>query len=216
MRLISLNVGATAVHRYDDGREIHTGGYKSPVSEAELGLTQLAGDGQADLINHGGHDKAVNVYAQDHYAYWEGVFGSPLTPGAFSENLTVLGALEDEVCIGDRWRIGAVELEVSQPRMPCYKLAYKHGKKHLVKWVQESGFTGFYLRTVTPGLLRAGVEIAISHRDPAGVSIAEINTLLYSHGAADTALAARILAVGTLSESSRWIITKRLKRPIID
>jgi MOSC domain-containing protein YiiM len=211
MEIRSLNVALPTSIDYA-GRVIMTGGYKSPIDAAHCGMEQIDGDGQADRVNHGGVDKAVNVYAHDHYPYWERVFGHALTPGAFSENLTIAGALESSVCIGDHWRAGEVIFEVSQPRMPCSKLALKHDKRHLVQWVQETGYTGFYLRVIAPGMLARGARIEVIARDPRGVSIADVNAIYYGRGAPDTDAIARALAVPALSRAAREVIANRLAR----
>jgi MOSC domain-containing protein YiiM len=213
MQLLSLNI-AHAANRSYNGREVFTGQHKIPVAGAHLHAETLEGDSVGDLENHGGPDKAVNVYAHDHYAYWEGVFGASLTAGAFSENFTVRGALETDVSIGDRWQIGEAVLEVSQPRMPCYKLALKHDKKHLVQWVRESGYTGFYLRVITPGPITSGAAIDVILRDPRHVRVADVNALYYERGALDMAEVARILSVPALSQSAQQIIEKRLDGPL--
>jgi MOSC domain-containing protein YiiM len=215
MRLISLNIALAETRDYN-GREVLTGQHKTPVASARLRADTLDGDSVGDRVNHGGPDKAVNVYAFDHYAYWEGVFGAPLSPGAFSENFTVEGALENEVCIGDRWRVGEAVLEVSQPRMPCFKLALKHDKKHLVKWVRETGFTGFYLRVVTPADVRGGADIDVIARDPRAVSIADVNAIYYGRGALETDAVTRVLSLPALSDAAREIVIKRLNGPLFD
>jgi MOSC domain-containing protein YiiM len=215
MFLHSLNIALAEPRAYRD-REVLTGQHKLPVDQAQLHAETLAGDSVGDRVNHGGPDKAVNVYAFDHYDYWSNVFGTPLSPGAFSENFTVRGALETVVCIGDRWRVGDAVLEVSQPRMPCFKLALKHDKKHLVKWVRETGYTGFYLRTITPGLIRPGLNIDVIARDPHAVCIADINAIYYSRGTADADAIRRALEVPALSDSAREIVLARIKGPLFD
>src|SRR5688572_910438 len=106
-------------------KEWTTGFYKEPVAGAVwLGATNLVGDGQADLVNHGGRDKAVNVYPADHFWNWETELGIPnLSGGAFGENFTTVRALETDVCIGDVYEIGGAVVQISQPRQPCWKLA---------------------------------------------------------------------------------------------
>src|SRR5215204_3245377 len=125
MRIISLNVGLPSPQRYE-GRELITGGAKKPVLRAVLRFGNFDGDRQADQVNHGGFEKAVCVYPFDHYPYWSKQLGGDLKLGAFSENLTVSGAIETEVCVGDVFRIGEAMVQVSQPRMPCAKLAGKN------------------------------------------------------------------------------------------
>lgn len=214
MKIVSLNVGLPATHDYN-GKQVHTGGYKQPVSRALARNNQLDGDGQGDTVHHGGVDKAVNAYAFDHYDYWEGVFGRPLQAAAFSENLTLTGALEDEVCIGDIYRAGDVLLQVSQPRVPCFKLNLKHDKPHLVQWIRASGFTGFYLRILREGVLEQGAAVELIERDPADVSIADVNAIYYSR-ALDIAAVERALAVPALSNAARAILTKRLNGPLFE
>ena len=128
MEIVSLNVGLPRAQRY--GREVvWTAGAKRPVPNAALRFHGFQGDGQADQLNHGGADKAVCVYPFDHYAHWQKLFGRALEPGAFSENLTVSGADEGGVCIGDVFGVGEAQVQVSQPRTPCGKLAGKNGQR---------------------------------------------------------------------------------------
>ncbi|HET7272154.1 MAG TPA: MOSC domain-containing protein, partial [Rubrobacter sp.] len=127
---------------------MRTGGAKRPVPGALLRFEGFDGDGQADLVNHGGPEKAVCVYPFDHYVHWERVFGRRLECGAFSENLTISGAVETEVCIGDVFMVGEAMVQVSQPRTPCSKLAGKNGERLLTKWVGQKGYSGYYLRVL--------------------------------------------------------------------
>jgi MOSC domain-containing protein YiiM len=150
MRIISLNVGLPSAQRYE-GRKVITGGTKKPVTRAVLRFGNFDGDRQADQVNHGGLEKAVCVYPFDHYPYWNRQLGHDLQPGAFSENLTVSGAIETEVCVGDVFRIGEATVQVSQPRMPCTKLASKNGSKMLPKLIANVGYTGFYMSVLSEG-----------------------------------------------------------------
>jgi MOSC domain-containing protein YiiM len=156
MRIASLNVGLPSAQLYE-GREVVTAGAKKPVTRAVLRFGNFDGDRQADLLNHGGLDKAVCVYPFDHYPDWSRRLGRDLKPGAFSENLTVFGAIETEVCVGDVFRIGeAAMVQVCQPRMPCAKLAGKNGSKMLPKLIANVGYTGFYMRVLSEGVVGAG------------------------------------------------------------
>lgn len=208
MRLIALNVGLPATLTYF-GQDVQTGGRKLPVPQAELRLTGFDGDGQADLKNHGGPDKAVCVYAFDHYPFWETWLGGPLEPGAFSENLTIAGVRETEVGLGDVWQIGPTRLQVSQPRQPCSKLAGQRGRRDLPEQIHATGFSGFYLRVLEPGLIRAGDPVTVLARHPAGVTVQFVNELLHKQrtGRADFE---RALAVDALSEAIRRSLLKRL------
>ena len=178
MKVVSLNVGLPRAQRY--GREtVHTGGAKKPVPEAMLRSLGFAGDGQADLVNHGGVDKAVCVYPYDHYAHWEKVFGHGLEPGAFSENLTISGAVEARVCVGDVFGVGGALVQVSQPRTPCSKLAGKNGQRLLTRWVGQTGYTGFYMRVISEGSVRCGDAFELVEGHPERISIAAVNDIIF-------------------------------------
>jgi MOSC domain-containing protein YiiM len=168
MRIVSLNVGLPSAQRYE-GREVITGGAKKPVSRAVLRFGNFDGDRQADLANHGGLEKAVCVYPFDHYPYWSRQLGRDLKPGAFSKNLTVFGAIETEVCVGDVFRIGGARVQVSQPRMPCSKLAGKNGSKMLPKLIAIVGYTGFYMRVLSEGVVAAGESFDLERAHPSAL-----------------------------------------------
>lgn len=147
----------------------------------EIGALGVVGDEQADLTVHGGLDKAIYVYPHEHYAFWRTVRAqagveTPLAPGAMGENLLLEGLLETEVWIGDRLRIGDVELRVESPRQPCYKFNARMGFGWAARMMVQSGFTGFYCAVVRPGGLAAGdtVELRPGARD---VSIGEAHRL---------------------------------------
>ena len=118
MRIISLNISLPSAQRYE-GREVFRGGAKKPLARAMLRYENFDGDRQADRVNHGGYEKAVCVYPFDRYPYWQRQLGRDLEPSAFSENLTISGVIETEVCVDDVFRIGETSVQVSQPRMPC-------------------------------------------------------------------------------------------------
>ncbi|MDQ3863257.1 MAG: MOSC domain-containing protein [Actinomycetota bacterium] len=182
MKVVSLNVALPSRQRY--GREdVITGGPKEPVPSALLRFEGFDGDGQADLVNHGGVDKAVCVYPLDHYAHWERVFARALGPGAFSENLTVSGAVESRVSIGDVFRVGEALLEVSQPRTPCSKLAGKNGQRLLTKWVGQTGYTGFYMRVLSEGLVGSGDAFELVEGHPDRISVAAVGDIIFGRSA---------------------------------
>ena len=139
----------------------------------------LAGNEQADLVNHGGADKAVCVYFSHHYFHWESRLGFALTQGAFGENLTMSGFDETTVCIGDVMTVGTVRVEVSQPRQPCYKLASRHGEKHLATWMIEHGSTGFYFRVLSAGEVWAGAGVVLEARIHPELTIAFANRVMH-------------------------------------
>ena len=155
MKIISLNVALPSTQRYK-GQEVLTGGAKGAVSRARLRSHNFDGDGQADLVNHSELEKAVCVYLFDHYAYWQRAFDFELEPGAFNGNLTISDALETEVCVGDVFKFGEAVAQVCQPRQPCDKLAGKNGQKLLPKWMVRTGYTGFYMRVLSEGVVTMG------------------------------------------------------------
>jgi MOSC domain-containing protein YiiM len=209
MRIISLNVGLPSAHRYED-QEVLTGGVKKPVPHAMLRFENFDGDRQADQVNHGGAEKAVCVYPFDHYAYWQRLLGRELHPGAFSENLTVSGAIETEVCVGDVFRIGDATVQVSQPRMPCAKLAGKNGWKMLPKLIANTGYTGFYMRVLSEGLVAAGDGFDLERPHPEHITIADVNSIIYEKSY-DIALIERLAELPESSEVGRTLFAQRLE-----
>ena len=161
MQVVSVNVSKPkdVVH---DGAVVSTGIFKEPV-KGRLWVRKLGieGDGQADLTAHGGPDQAVYAYPVEHYAYWEEQFGrDPLPFGQFGENLSITGIDEASARVGDTLKIGTAVLQVTQPRLPCYKLGIRMGAgKTFPKRFQKSGRVGFYLRVIKEGELAAGDRI---------------------------------------------------------
>jgi MOSC domain-containing protein YiiM len=210
MKFISLNVGLPSAQRYE-GRKVITGGTKKPVPRAVLRFENFDGDRQADRVNHGGFEKAVCVYPFDHYPYWSRQLGRDLKPGAFSENLTVLGAMETEVCVGDVFQIGEATVQISQPRMPCNKLAGKNGSKMLPKLIANVGYTGFYMRVLSEGLVTAGDSFDLVRAHPERITIADVNSIIYGKSY-DAALIKRLAQLPEFSEVGRTLFAQRLER----
>jgi MOSC domain-containing protein YiiM len=208
MRIISLNVGLPSAQRYE-GREVITGGTKEPVHSAVLRFGNFDGDRQADRVNHGGLEKAVCVYPFDHYPYWSRQLGRDLRPGAFSENLTVSGAIETEVCVGDVFQIGEASVQVSQPRMPCTKLAGKNGAKMLPKLIANTGFTGFYMRVLSEGMVAADDGFDLVRAHPDRITIADVNSIIYEKSY-DVTLIKRLAELPEFSEIGRSLFAQRL------
>jgi MOSC domain-containing protein YiiM len=137
------------------------------------GRLNLEGDGQADKKWHGGPEMAVLAYSADHYPLWRAELEWPaISPGAFGENLTVAGADEERVCIGDVWELGTVRLQVSEPRKPCVNISRFHGRRELLKQVIRSGRIGWYLRVLQEGTLQAGDEVRLLARPQPDWSVA--------------------------------------------
>ena len=183
MKIISLNVGLPRTVSWK-GHEVSTGIFKDPV-EGPLMLRRLNldGDRQADLEVHGGRAKAVYAYASEHYKPWRKELREPkLSWGNFGENWTTEGLREDEACIGDRFRIGEALVMVTQPRFPCYKLAIRMGRDDILERFLKSRRSGIYFSVLEEGLVNAGDTIERVHRDPAGVTIADINRAYIKEG----------------------------------
>ena len=203
MKLISLNVGRPRLV-VSEGRPVSTGIYKTPVAgRVMLRTLNLDGDRQADLTVHGGPTKAAYVYPSEHYAYWRGELpGVELPWGVFGENFTTEGLDESTVNIGDRFRVGAAEVMVTEPRMPCYKLGIKFGRADILKRFLASGRTGFYLSVGREGEVEAGDEIELLGRDKHNVTVADI-VRLYARDRDDFESLRRAVAVEALPEKWR-------------
>ena len=206
----AINIGMPTEIEYR-GRAVPSGIQKQSVSRpVKLSYTQLEGDGQADLIHHGGVDKAICAYFYGHYPYWEYVMNKKLIPGAFGENFTLQGASEQDICIGDIFRTDSVRIQVSQPRVPCFKLSAKHSRPTLEEEVKSSGFTGFYFRVLTPGIVTKGDVLILESSHPMGITIQEANRVRHQDKDDLDALK-RLLAVDALADSWRKDLSKRLQ-----
>ena len=182
-----------------------TGIYKDPVEgRVQVRRTNLDGDGQADLSVHGGPEKAVYAYPSEHYPPWREELGTDLPWSAFGENLTTEGLSEDV-------RIGTAEFTVTQPRMPCFKLAVKFDREDVVESFLESGRPGFYLAVTQEGELGAGDAMERIHEDENGVTVVDVVRLYMDrHGESDPDLLRRVVAVEALAEGWREHFRKRL------
>jgi len=211
MKLLSVNTGKPAVQSY--GRiQVETGIEKTPrEGGVRLGFGNLEGDRQADLQAHGGPDKAVCVYCFEHYPYWERELGRKLGAAAFGENFTVSGMTEEEVCIGDIFRIGTAVVQITQPRQPCHKLAGKHALPDLPVRVQNTGHTGYYFRVLEEGTVRAGAGIERLQPHPLGITVAFANRIKH-HDKNNAEGIRAILAVDALSANWRQSFEERLER----
>ena len=180
MRLKSVNV-SMAKEIAHEGKTVTTGIFKKPVEgRIMLRRLNLEGDGQADLWGHGGAFRAVYAYTFENYAYWARELGrDDFAIGQFGENFTVEGMLDDEICVGDVFRIGGALVEVSQPRIPCYKLAIKMGIEKFQNRFLASGRVGFYLRVLEEGEVAAGDVIELARRDPRHMTVMDVSNLLY-------------------------------------
>ena len=180
MWILSLNVAKPRIVQYK-GMDVATGIYKTSVEgPRKVSTLRIEGDEQADLRSHGGVDKAVYAFAHENYSFYEKFLGvKNFGFGQFGENLTTEGMLENEVRIGDRYRINDVLLEVSQPRSPCFKLGIKMGTPNALKACITSGKTGFYLRVLREGEIQSGDAVEVEFNNASAPSVAQVHSLYY-------------------------------------
>ena len=179
-RLISVNVGLPRDVAWR-GEKVYTAIWKQPIQgRIAVRRLNLAGDGQGDLAGHGGENRAVMVYQMEAYHYWETQLGrSDFSLGQFGENFTVAGLADDEVCIGDRYRIGSALFEVTQPRVTCYRLGIRMAEPSMAALLVSHHRPGFYFRVLEEGEAGAGDEIVKVADGPERISVACIDALLY-------------------------------------
>jgi ferredoxin-NADP reductase/MOSC domain-containing protein YiiM/ferredoxin len=203
MRLLSVNVGLPRNVEWR-GRTVRTAIFKSPVTGRRLvRRLNVEGDGQADLVGHGGEHRAVYVYDRSAYEHWSEFLGrDDLVPGHFGENFTVEGMPDDVVCVGDRYRIGGAVFEVTQPRVTCFKLGMRLGEPRLPALFYSHGRPGFYLRVLEEGEVGAGDAIERIAVGPGAMSVREVSALLYLPGHTPAGLR-RALAIPALSDGWR-------------
>jgi len=182
-RLLSVNVGLPRDVTWN-GKTVRTAVWKSPVTGRRMvRKLDIDGDAQADLAGHGGEHRAVFVYQMDSYHYWESFLGrSDFTFGQFGENFTVEGFPDNEVCIGDRYRIGGAEFEVTQPRVTCYRVGIRMNEPRMPALLVEHHRPGFYFRVLQEGEVGAGDDIAKIADGPEKITVADIDALLYLPG----------------------------------
>ncbi len=182
-RLLSLNVGLPHDVAWR-GRTVHTAIWKEPVQGRRMvRRLNIDGDGQGDLAGHGGEHRAVFVYQIEAYRYWQSQLGrTDFTYGQFGENFTVEGLPDDEVCIGDRYRVGSALLEVTQPRVTCYRVGIRMNEPQMASLLVAHDRPGFYFRVLEEGEIEAGDEIVRIATGPEGMTVAEMNALLYKPG----------------------------------
>ncbi len=179
-RLVSVNVGMPKNVQWR-GKTIYTGIWKAPVEGSVMvRRLNIDGDGQGDLAGHGGEQRAVMVYQSESYDFWTSYLGrDDLGPGHFGENFTVTGLADDDVCIGDRYRIGSAEFEVTQPRVTCFRVGLRLNEPEMPNLLVSQHRPGFYFRVITEGQVRAGDDIVRTRRGRHELSVADVDALLY-------------------------------------
>jgi len=179
-RLVSVNVGMPKRVPWRDN-VVYTGIWKTPVDgPVMVRRLNIDGDGQGDLAGHGGEQRAVMVYQTESYEFWKSYLNrDDLAPGNFGENFTVTGLADDDVCIGDRYRIGDAEFEVTQPRVTCFRVGMRLNEPAMPNLLVSQHRPGFYFRVVTEGHVRAGDDIVRTRRGRHELSVADVDALLY-------------------------------------
>lgn len=212
-KLISVNVGLPREVKWKS-KLVTTGIFKDPVEgRVNVETLNVEGDKQADLEVHGGPSKAVYVYPSEHYATWRGELDDMEMPwGIFGENLTVEGLLEDQVRIGDRLSIGTATFQVTEPRVPCYKLAVRFDRPDVVRLMNQNGRTGFYLRVLEEGTIEAGDDIDVLGRDPGEVTVANITALHSGAEKGNAELMRQAISVAALGEGWREYFEHQVKK----
>ena len=213
MKVVAISVGRPREVQWR-GRKVQTSIFKTPVSHrVYVKRDNIEGDQQSDLSVHGGLEKAVYAYPAEHYTYWRRELpDAQLLWGAFGENFTTEGLLEDEVWIGDRYRVGTAELVVTQPRMPCYKLAIRFEQAEMVKRFLQSRRSGFYLAVAREGEAGAGDAIERFARDERRLTVAEV-VALYATDSANQPLLENASDHPSLPAAWREYFRKRLWKP---
>src|SRR5712692_544773 len=183
VQLLSVNVGLPRDIEWK-GKSVHTAVWKDAVrGRRKVERLNIDGDGQGDLQGHGGEHRAVLVYQIDSYRYWERELGrKDFVFGQFGENFTVEGLPDDEVCIGDRYRIGSALFEVTQPRVTCYRVGIRMDEPRMAALLVSHRRPGFYFRVLKEGAVGAGDEIVKVAEGEQHLTVAEVDGLLYLPG----------------------------------
>ncbi|TQR37402.1 MOSC domain-containing protein [Brevibacillus brevis] len=215
IEILSINVGKPKQVQYQN-KAVSTGIYKTPTTKAlYLSFLNLEGDGQADLVHHGGKEKAVCVYPYEHYPFWEAQLQRELPIGAFGENLTIRGLVETDVCIGDTFQLGEAVVQISQPRQPCYKLSVRYGVPEMLVMVQETGYTGYYFRVLKEGLVSHTDGLIRLSCHPQAITVSYANRIMHQEKDNIDGMK-KLLEVEELSSNWRATFTKRLSGGEID
>ncbi|MGK7943177.1 MAG: MOSC domain-containing protein [Microcystaceae cyanobacterium] len=211
MQLLSVNVGLPKTVSYQN-KTTTTGIFKVPVDHpVRLRQSNLEGDGQADLENHGGFDKAVYIYSYDYYPYWQEILQRDhLELGLFGENFTVSEMVDTQVHIGDTFKVGETIIQVTQPRIPCFKLGIRLDDPKFPPKFLKSGRTGFYVKVLQEGIVKKGDNIELLDSDTKKITVDKAVRLLYFESDNQEGIK-EILSIEALSDSWRESFEKKLK-----
>ena len=212
-RILSIQAGMPVTYPPVElgGQEWRSGIVKTGVAGAvRLGRLGLEGDGQADLRNHGGENRAVNAYPAEHYEFWRQTPGlESMTGGAFGENFTLLGLLETTACVGDVFRAGEVVVEISQPRGPCYKLDRRWHVPDLSQRAEQTHRFGWYFRVREEGCVEAGTDLVLLERPFPQWTVARVWDVTFDSALRESAR--ELVECAALSDSWREALRKRLE-----
>lgn len=213
--VLAVHAGRVASLPWSGGRTLDSAIVKRELTGAvTAGPLGIDGDEHGDERNHGGAEKALCCFPGEHYGHFERLLERPLARPAFGENLTTSGLDEQALCIGDRLAIGGALCEVSIPRSPCYRVGARHGAKRFPLWMEQSGFTGWYLRVLEPGALAAGDAVELAERRHPGLTVAEANRV--KHRDRTDLAAIRALLVPELGATWRASFERRLAGVVED
>ncbi len=208
--IASINIGTPHEVVYADDRKLKTSLQRNPVKRKTFfDLMGFEGDQVADPVNHGGRDKAVCAYPANHYSVWEEELSRNMPPASFGENLTINGLTEDQIHIGDIFRIGEAEVQCTQPRQPCHKLTKIFGFPKLASRIQTLGYCGYYFRVLKQGWLQSGMVLERIHSDKEKISVLDAHYLMYRDKTRYEAIE-KLMAHPALSESWKNSFSKRL------
>lgn len=212
MKLLSVNVGEPQILMVNENIVV-TGIFKEPVAaRVMLRKYNLDGDRQADLTVHGGETKAVYLYPSEHYEFWRKELPEMNLPfGMFGENFTTEGLNENEVSVGDKFRVGEAEVMVTEPRLPCYKLGIKFGRSDIIKRFLQSCRTGFYLSVIKEGEVGAGDSFELTHKAETSVTIADV-VRIFAFEKYDVETLERALETEALPDSWKQGFQKQLDK----
>ena len=215
INIISLNIRGKPEMLISDHQSVKTAFRKVPIvtESIDLGMTSFEGDMVQNKIHHGGNDKAICCYNSDHFTKWKAELGFDLSPAAFGENLTLQGpsANEQNVYIGDRYQLGKAVVEVSEPRGPCYVIGIRYNYKQFPVHLQQTGFTGFYLRTIEPGTVRRDNQLIHISSHPDKISVMDVNYIRY-HDPGNKEWLHRLVDLKELTLDWREMFEKKLKK----
>ncbi|SFM46022.1 MOSC domain-containing protein YiiM [Gracilibacillus orientalis] len=209
--IVSLNVGRPTVHHLG-GQEIKTGFIKKPTHQPHyLSITGFEEDGQADLKNHGGEEKALLLYPKDHYPFWEEKYQRDFSYPAFGENITIDGLTERDLYIGDVFQLGEAEIQVSQPRQPCYKIAKVHDIQDMPAVLTETGYSGYYFRVLKEGIVEPTDQLIKVKEDPQQVTPVDVFHCLFQDRKNRERME-QYLQIEALAPNVKRSLTKRIEK----